>query len=105
MTSDNVKFFKALGEETRLLIVRYLLSGERCVCEFAPLTGKDQTTVSRHLRILVEGGVLDSRKVSRFIYYRIKNEEVMNMLKSFGVEAIEKPTSGIYSNGRCSNEG
>lgn len=86
MEKDLVKIFKALGEETRLGIVQCILHHDHCACEFAGITGKDQTTVSRHLKVLVEANILRGEKVGRNIYYRITDRRVKEMLVSFGIE-------------------
>lgn len=89
MVGNKVKFFKALGDETRLSIVRYLLSNDFCACEFTSMTKKDQTTVSRHLKILVEAGILKYKKDGRNIIYSIKNDEIKNSLINFGIKGIK----------------
>jgi ArsR family transcriptional regulator len=75
MLGKKAEFFRALGDETRLKIVRRLMGGECCACRFASLTGKDQTTVSRHLKILTGAGILKSRKEGRNVLYSLKNRE------------------------------
>lgn len=89
MIKNKVKFFKALGDETRFKIVRYLLNHEYCACDFASMTKKDQTTVSRHLKILVEAGILKYKKNGRKIIYSIHDDHVKNVLLSFGIKGIE----------------
>ena len=76
MIKNKVKFFKALGDETRLNIVRYLLNNKHCACEFTSMTKKDQTTISRHLKVLVEAGILKYEKKGRNIIYSIKDNEI-----------------------------
>ncbi len=87
MVKNKVKFFKALGDETRLSIVKYLLNNEYCACEFTSLTRKDQTTVSRHLKVLVEAGILKYEKKSRNIIYSIKDDEIKKGLLNFGIKS------------------
>ena len=89
MVKNKVKFFKALGDETRLKIVRYLLNHEYCACDFASMTKKDQTTVSRHLRVLVEARVLKYKKTGRNIIYSINGDDVKNVLLNFGIKGIK----------------
>ena len=72
MLENKVKFFKALGDETRLTILSYLLEHSYCACDFISLTEKDQTTVSKHLKVLVEAGVLKYEKRGRNVIYSIK---------------------------------
>jgi len=91
---DKAKFFKALGDETRLKIVACLMDHEHCACEFTDITDKDQTTNSRHLKVLVEAEILDYRKEGRNIIYRIKNDEVKVILQNIGIERIDTCCKG-----------
>jgi len=86
---NKVKFFKALGDETRLSIVKYLLNSEYCACEFAAMTKKDQTTVSRHLKELTEAGILKYEKKGRNIIYSIKDDEIKKRLLNFGIKGVK----------------
>ena len=81
-----VRFFKALGDETRLTIVSCLMVREICACELPSFTGKDQSTVSRHLKVLTEAGILKSRKEGRWIHHSIKDDDTLKLLRSMGIE-------------------
>jgi transcriptional regulator, ArsR family len=63
--------FKALGHPARLLMVDALAKGERCVCELTTLVGADVSTVSKHLAVLREAGVVESRKEGANVFYRL----------------------------------
>ena len=89
MVRNKVKFFKALGDETRLSIVKYLLNNEYCACEFTSMKKKDQTTVSRHLKVLVEAEILKYEKKGRNIIYSIKDEEIKKGLLNFGIRGVK----------------
>ncbi|MDY9927594.1 metalloregulator ArsR/SmtB family transcription factor [Methanosarcina sp.] len=89
MIDSKVKFFKALGDETRLTILSYLLEHSYCACDFSSLTKKDQITVSKHLKVLVEAGILKYEKQGRNIIYSIKNEETNCLLLSLGIRDIK----------------
>lgn len=84
-----MKFFKALGDETRLKIVRYLLNHKYCACDFTQMTKRDQTTISRHLKILVEAGILKNEKKGRNIIYSIKDGEVEKILLNLGITGLK----------------
>ncbi len=71
---------RALADETRLKIVRFLLKGERCVCEIIPLTGKSQPNVSLHLKKLEDAGILQSRKEGTKVFYALKDKKVVKLL-------------------------
>lgn len=62
------KIFKALGHPSRLLMVDALRQGEKCVCELQELVGDDMSTVSRHLTVLREAGVVSAEKRGVNIY-------------------------------------
>lgn len=79
---------KALGQPTRLQILEVLKEGERCVCEIFPAIQQEQANVSKHLSVLKQNGILDSRKEGLRILYRIKNPEVLEVLE--GVSRLLK---------------
>lgn len=94
MLENKAKFFRALGDETRLTILSYLLEHNYCACDFAPLTEKDQTTVSKHLKVLFEAGILKYEKKGRNIIYSIRNEEIREILLFLGVGEVKPCCSG-----------
>ena len=63
---------KALAHPSRLLILDALRQGELCVCELTPLVGADQSTVSKHLAVLRQAGLVDDHKKGAQAYYRLK---------------------------------
>ncbi len=71
---------KALGQPTRLQILELLKEGERCVCEIFPAISQEQANVSKHLSILKQAGILESRKDGLRILYRIKTPEILDLL-------------------------
>jgi DNA-binding transcriptional ArsR family regulator len=64
--------FKALGHPTRLAIVDMLAGGERCVCEINEIIDADMSTVSRHLSVLRNVGILASDKRGNQVFYRLE---------------------------------
>ena len=86
---ENVKLLKAMADETRLIILRCLLQGERCACTLVPATGRAQPTVSRHLHILEEAGILESRRVGVNMWYHIKSRRAMEILSIMGLEPMD----------------
>ena len=65
------RLFKSLGDETRLRIVALLAHGELCVCHLETALDLAQPTVSRHLAILRNAGVVDTRRDGSWVYYRL----------------------------------
>jgi len=70
-----------LCDETRLNIVEFLISGEKCVCEIVPFTKRTQPTVSLQLAKLESLGIVESRRDGKSIYYKISNPKVKKILK------------------------
>jgi ArsR family transcriptional regulator len=67
--------FKALSDETRLTMMNMLLRhGELCVCDFVGAMDITQSKASRHLRYLLNAGLLDDRRDGLWSYYRIKSD-------------------------------
>ncbi len=63
---------KALADETRLQMLGLLLEhGELCVCDFVEVLGITQSKASRHLRYLVNAGLLADRREAVWVYFRI----------------------------------
>lgn len=72
---------KALAQPTRLRILEMLKKGERCVCEMYPGLGQEQPNISKHLNMMKQAGILDSRKEGLRVIYWIKNPEVLDILR------------------------
>ena len=65
------KIFKALGHPKRLRMAAALCSGEQCVCTLQTLVDEDMSTVSRHLGVLRESGIISGRKRGTYMYYHL----------------------------------
>ena len=74
------KIFKALGHPSRLKMVEGLVDGERCVHEIQEMVGSDISTVSKHLNILKEAGILQDERRGTNIYYSLRMKCVANFL-------------------------
>jgi ArsR family transcriptional regulator, arsenate/arsenite/antimonite-responsive transcriptional repressor len=68
------RFFKALGDETRLRIVALLTHGELCVCHVQEALGLSQPNVSRHLAILRSAGIVEDRRDRNWVHYRLSSQ-------------------------------
>lgn len=62
---------QALGDGTRLRALLALRGGELCVCDLIALLGLAPSTVSRHLALLWQAGLVERRKEGRWHYYRL----------------------------------
>ncbi|HVR88923.1 MAG TPA: metalloregulator ArsR/SmtB family transcription factor [Candidatus Limnocylindria bacterium] len=70
---EDVKILQAIAEPTRLAIVRQLATyGEICACDFTDCCDVSQPTVSHHLKVLREAGVIAGERRGTWIYYRLE---------------------------------
>src|SRR5689334_19294154 len=75
------RVLKALAHPTRLFIVNELFRGERCVYELTEMIGVEMPTVSRHLSLLRNAGILDDEKRGAQVFYRLRLSCVGNLFK------------------------
>jgi ArsR family transcriptional regulator len=73
---DCVAFCSALADETRQTILQMLLEGERCVSDLTESFAVSQPTISHHLGILKNLGLVTSRKEGKHVYYDIDRDNV-----------------------------
>jgi len=66
---------KALADENRVRILLTLREGELCVCQITELFGLAASTISKHLSILYQARLVDSRKEGRWIFYALPGKE------------------------------
>lgn len=65
---------KALADENRIRTLLALRKGELCVCQITELFGLAPSTISKHLSILSQAGLVESRKDGRWIYYKLPGQ-------------------------------
>jgi ArsR family transcriptional regulator len=70
--NQRVAVFKALGNPARLRMVDALNGGEHCVCDLVKAAGLGWATVSRHLSVLKEAGVVEDEKRGKQVFYRLR---------------------------------
>jgi len=73
---DFVTLARALADENRVRALMALQERELCVCQIIELLGLAPSTVSKHMSILRQARLVDSRKEGRWIYYRLADDEV-----------------------------
>lgn len=69
--AQRAEVFKALGHADRLRIIEEVADGERCVCDLVDAVGSSWSTVSRHLLVLKEAGLLADEKRGLQVFYRL----------------------------------
>jgi ArsR family transcriptional regulator len=72
---------RALSDPGRVRILLALRRGELCVCQITELFGLAPSTMSKHLSVLHQGGLIASRKEERWVYYRLPGETAPVMVR------------------------
>ena len=88
--------FKALGDPIRLQLMSMIASapgGEICVCDLTPAFTISETTVSHHLKVLRETGLVDSERRASWVYYRAR-PAMMNQLAALLTTTDQALTPG-----------
>ncbi|MBN1323003.1 MAG: winged helix-turn-helix transcriptional regulator [Methanotrichaceae archaeon] len=75
------KILRALADPVRLELLEYLSDGEKCTCQILPAFSRSQSTVSKHMNILYDAGILERRTDGRRTLYRIRDERVLDILQ------------------------
>ncbi|HHV12315.1 MAG TPA: winged helix-turn-helix transcriptional regulator [Clostridiales bacterium] len=82
---EHAKVFKAFCDEKRLRILELLRSGEKCACVLIEQLDIPQSSLSYHMKILCESGIVDSRPEGKWTHYKISDKgsnEAMVLLKA-----------------------
>ncbi|MCU7378938.1 metalloregulator ArsR/SmtB family transcription factor [Clostridiales Family XIII bacterium ASD5510] len=80
----DARMFKAFCDENRLKILELLRNGEQCACMLLEELNISQSTLSHHMRILCDSGIVDGRKEGKWMYYSISKEGKESALKALG---------------------
>ena len=80
-TMDIVKIGKAFSDENRVRILQMLVDGEKCGCKLLEAFEITQPTLSHHMKILCESGLVDARKEGKWSYYSVNGDEAREFEK------------------------
>jgi len=89
--ADLARILKALADPARLRLLSLVLShvdGEACVCDLIPSLDLSQPTISHHLKVLHEAGLLDRDKRGVWVYYRARPEAIAALGELFRIPAL-----------------
>ena len=73
---ESARVFKAFCDENRLMILEMLQGGEKCACELLEKMKIVQSTLSHHMKILIDSGIVSARKEGKWTYYSISSDGV-----------------------------
>ena len=77
---DFIAITKALSDSHRVRALFALRNGELCVCQIIELLGLAPSTISKHMSILKQAGLVENRKEERWMYYRLPKENEMPVM-------------------------
>ncbi len=78
------KIFKAIGDENRLEILALLRGGERCACKLLEDLQISQSTLSHHMKLLCDAGLVASRKEGKWVHYSIEPDASFDLQQMLG---------------------
>lgn len=96
--------FRALGDPGRLRLLSFLAAqpgGEACVCHLTEPLGLAQPTVSHHLRVLTDAGLLERERRGTWIYYRLRLERLGELCGALTAPKRLAATMERRAGGRC----
>ena len=91
-----VSVFKALCDENRISILKLLRSGEKCACKLLEELHIGQPTLSHHMKILCDAGIVTGRKEGKWTYYSFNKEgieyarSILQEITTLNFEATDK---------------
>ncbi|MCB6992738.1 metalloregulator ArsR/SmtB family transcription factor [bacterium 210820-DFI.6.37] len=77
--NETIRVFKAFCDENRLSILSLLRTGEKCACDLLEDLRITQPTLSHHMKILCDAGIVQGRKDGKWVYYSIDQEGSENV--------------------------
>ena len=93
--ADKAVLLKAIADTSRLMIVDMLSSGELCACRILDRFQFTQPTLSHHMKILCDSGLVDARKVGKWTFYSL-NREAARELLTFLREITTHRETSVY---------
>ena len=72
------KVLKAMAHPSRLFIIEELEKGERCVCDLTEMIGADVSTISKHLNVLKQAGIVAADKRGNQVFYSLRVPCILN---------------------------
>ena len=94
---QHVGLFKALADTNRLIIVEMLSRGELCACEILDRFNITQPTLSHHMKVLCDCGLVNGRKEGKWMHYSISaegSEKAVQLLRQLTTVTIDETNTG-----------
>ena len=78
---EKAEIFKVLSDSNRLQIIDMLSCGEMCVCKILEKLKITQPTLSHHLKVLSDSGIVTSRKEANWMYYKLNDKKMKEIIE------------------------
>ncbi len=97
-----LSIFGALSDPTRLMILKLLENGQRCVCDIVKVLGMSQPKVSFHLNVLKSAGLIKDKKQGRWTHYSIDHSDmfrrllILTVLERMQRESVPQETASRF---------
>ena len=98
--AETAKVFKAFCDENRLQILALLRSGEKCACKLLEELQIGQSTLSHHMKILCDAGVVQGRKEGKWVHYSLDPAGAARALRLLEQQLALSGT-GVQDDGPC----
>lgn len=101
---ENIKVFKALGDPKRAMIVNMLSCEELCACDILEKFEMSQSTLSHHMKILRECGLVKGREEGKWTYYSLDEDTISKTKQFFSSITSDKENCICRGNKNCCKE-
>jgi len=81
------KLLESISKPARIQILLAIGEDEACVCHLEAILGYRQAYISQHLMVLRESGILDTRREGRFVFYRLCDKRILELIQEAGAIA------------------
>jgi len=95
--TENARVFKAFCDENRLKILEMLRGGEKCACVLLKTMDISQPTLSHHMKILFDSGIVSARREGKWMYYSISESGADNaarLLRELTAKTVREDGKG-----------
>lgn len=79
------KLLESISKPARIQILLAIGEDEACVCHLEAVLGYRQAYISQHLMVLRESGILETRRDGRFVFYRLYDKRILELIQEAGV--------------------
>ena len=95
---------QTIGQGSRLQILLAIGEGEPCVCHLEAMFGLRQAALSQHLMALREAGVVIDRREGRYVFYRLRNPDLLSLVRQAAqLQGLDLPSLAASPDCECPN--